>query len=161
MIITGWSQVLSNQTLPAVAAHTLTLCSNSTALLIGGYSFPNNFSSTVSIDSLLTQTTLLLTQSFQVWAFNFSTQHWKELKSCGAAFRGVYGHSAVFDSVSDLVYVYGGLSAPDARHNTGMFVYSVLNERWSIVTPVNSDLDPLFTPPFRYFHTAAPYVTSK
>lgn len=76
-------------------------------------------------------------------------------------FRGIYGHSAVFDSVDKLLYIFGGIAGPDARINSRMLVYSLGNERWSVVPSMHTNPTPLFTPPFLYFHSATPYITSK
>ena len=61
---------------------------------------------------------------------------WSIVATKGAFVTGSFGHSAVYDVTSDLVYVYGGYSLPvdsndiKRRVSSSLFTFSPTTKAW-------------------------------
>lgn len=127
---------------PKLAGHTLTLVKDGehdALILIGGFSPKNGL-------------------SHLAFAYNLTTMHWNVLVARGSSPTGIYGHSSVYHSVSQSVYVFGGYVF-DANGHTEMsnklFALNVPDRTWSEVPPfkeLNRPEDNL--PRARFLHSA-------
>lgn len=127
---------------PRLAGHTLTLVKDNdhdVLLLIGGFSPQNGL-------------------SHLVYKFNLTTAEWTILNSRGSPPIGIYGHSAVYHSSSQAIYVYGGFVYLDndrTRMSNKLFVYHYNQNLWSEMPPFN-ELNRLEEnlPRARFLHSA-------
>ncbi|XP_055897034.1 multiple epidermal growth factor-like domains protein 8 [Biomphalaria glabrata] len=124
----AWTEDNSAQWLPALACHSLTSVGLTNLILIGGFSSENYFSD-------------------KVYEYNASTggkMAWQEHNNGtmrGLVPTGVYGHSAVFDSTSHTIYIFGGyiFLADEWKLSHHLFALDVKDKRWSFIDPENSN----------------------
>ena len=57
-------------------------------------------------------------------------KRWKILESNGALIEGVYGHSAVWDPDTSLVYIYGGLKSDTNRIVSDLLTFDPFQNKW-------------------------------
>lgn len=112
---------------PPLAGHTLTLIKDNDhdiLILIGGFS-PKNGLAHLS------------------YAYNLSTLQWNHVNAKGSAPIGIFGHSAVFHSLSQCIYVFGGYVFQDndrTEMSNKLFVFNYAQKVWSEV-PVFNELN--------------------
>lgn len=127
---------------PPLVGHTLTLIrdqDHDVLLLIGGFSPSNGF-------------------NHCVYAFNLTTSHWSILKASGTAPFGIFGHTAVFHSISKSVYVFGGYAFQSNGKNeisNRLFALDIASRLWSEI-PIFSGINQIEQklPRARFLHSA-------
>lgn len=103
---------------PQLAGQSLTLVKDGEhdiLLLIGGFSPLNGL-------------------SHLTYAFNLTTSQWSILNAIGSAPSGIYGHSAVYHSVSQSVYVFGGYVYQDndrTKISNKLYALNMMFRQWS------------------------------
>eukprot|EP00112_Aurelia_sp_Birch-Aquarium-sp1_P019547 Seg485.7_Seg485.4 transcript_id=Seg485.7_Seg485.4/GoldUCD/mRNA.D3Y31 product="putative protein tag-53" protein_id=Seg485.7_Seg485.4/GoldUCD/D3Y31 len=74
-----------------------------------------------------------------VQQFDMDTLVWSIVATMGAFVTGSFGHSAVYDVTSDLVYVYGGYSLPvdsneiKRKVSSSLFTFSPTSKAWRVM----------------------------
>lgn len=79
---------------PQLAGHTLTLVRNldkESLILIGGFSTSKGLNN-------------------EIWEFNLDLKLWNRIKTTGSFPIGIYGHSTVFHTQTQILYVFGGFT---------------------------------------------------
>uniref|UniRef100_H2YIS7 Multiple EGF-like-domains 8 n=1 Tax=Ciona savignyi TaxID=51511 RepID=H2YIS7_CIOSA len=130
-----WIEILSNATLPAVAGHTITLCSKH-VILLGGYTHSGIINK-------------------QVWSFDIYTHTCKEVKTKGEIV-GMFGHTAVCDKTTHRIFVFGGLHF-ESSQSANLFVYHTRYKRWSKLVSSPQPLNMMF-PAISLFHTGNQFL---
>lgn len=103
---------------PQLAGQSLTLVKDGEhdiLLLIGGFSPLNGL-------------------SHLTYAFNLTTSQWSILNAIGSAPSGIYGHSAVYHSASQSVYVFGGYVYQDndrTKISNKLYALNMMFRQWS------------------------------
>lgn len=127
---------------PPLAGHTLTLVKDNDhdiLVLIGGFSPQHGL-------------------AHLTYKFNLTTAEWITVNSKGSAPIGIYGHSAVYHSASQSIYIFGGYIFVDneiTRMSNKLFVFNYVQNIWSEVPPfseVNRPEENL--PRARFLHSA-------
>lgn len=127
---------------PPLVGHTLTLIrdqDHDVLLLIGGFSLSNGF-------------------NHLVYAYNLTTSHWSIVKASGTSPIGIFGHTAVFHSISKSVYVFGGYAFQSNGKNeisNRLFVLNTASQLWSEI-PIFSGINQIEQklPRARFLHSA-------
>lgn len=140
-----WSEVdvkRSSIRPPRLAGHTLTLIrdgDHDILVLIGGFSPKNGL-------------------SHLTYAFNLSTFQWSTVNATGTAPIGIFGHSAVFHTISQTIYVFGGYVFQDSYRtemSNKLYALNFAHKIWSevpIFDGINRVEDNL--PRARFLHSA-------
>ncbi|XP_076804825.1 multiple epidermal growth factor-like domains protein 8 isoform X1 [Clavelina lepadiformis] len=134
-----WKKIDRYSVPPSLSGHTLTLCSKAEVLLIGGHSSSIGFNN-------------------KVYTFNIERNEWSLANSTGADFLGLYGHTAICDDTTSMLYIFGGLhynytAKSGFSASNILYVYNVLLKRWSILHQGNHNRnEPVVSP--RSFHSA-------
>ncbi|XP_061416595.1 multiple epidermal growth factor-like domains protein 8 [Lethenteron reissneri] len=127
-----WQRIESG-TLPPVAGHTLSEREGDSLLLVGGYSQENGFNS-------------------RVYEYSAARAAWLPLATGGSPPTGLYGHTSVYHSATQALFVFGGyryaLNSVGVSDELHAFHYPSSN--WSLVSPARNA-----KPAPRYFHAAA------
>ena len=142
-----WSEVevaIDSELPVPLAGHTLTFMKDSsekeTLLLIGGFSNITNSE-----------------WSNGIWEFSLSSKKWSKLLTIGAASVGVFGHSTVYHSQSQMLYVFGGYQLIHGKIQISNKLHSlhIAKLAWSEV-PVFHDLNSPedHLPRARFLHSA-------
>ncbi|XP_020278926.1 attractin-like protein 1 isoform X2 [Pseudomyrmex gracilis] len=87
-----------------------------------------------------------------VQEYSLSTREWQIVQTSGFPVKGGYGHSAAYDTHTNLIYVYGGYVSESQSSNlltSRLYSYDPNESRWRLLTSA---------PSARFFHTAA-FVT--
>lgn len=126
---------------PPLAGHTLTLRRNDefeSLILIGGFSPKYGY-----LDF--------------VWEFNLETEIWNKFMKIKNGPIGVYGHTSVYHSKSDSIYVYGGYSY-SINHtfiSNKLYALNYKSRSWSILPSFEDELtDVNLLPQARFLHSA-------
>uniref|UniRef100_A0A0C9R7G4 Megf8_0 protein n=1 Tax=Fopius arisanus TaxID=64838 RepID=A0A0C9R7G4_9HYME len=140
-----WSLVKQDTILkdepPPLAGHTLTLRRNGESeslILIGGFSPKYGY-----LD--------------KVWEFNLETEIWESVKTLGNGPLGVYGHTTVYHTKSDSLYVFGGYTYAVNRTfiSNKLYALNYKSRMWSILPPFDDDSnDGSSLPQARFLHSA-------
>lgn len=127
---------------PPLTGHTLTLIKDGDhdiLVLIGGFSLTSGFNQ-------------------HTFVFNLTTSHWNILDTTGSGPIGIYGHSSVYHSISQTLYVFGGVMF-QTNERIGMsnklYALNVAQRSWSelpIFIGINHLDDNL--PRARFLHSA-------
>eukprot|EP00096_Caligus_rogercresseyi_P010713 TRINITY_DN3998_c0_g2_i1.p1 TRINITY_DN3998_c0_g2~~TRINITY_DN3998_c0_g2_i1.p1 ORF type:complete len:1325 (+),score=211.17 TRINITY_DN3998_c0_g2_i1:165-4139(+) len=83
-----------------------------------------------------------------VQEYHFFNNEWQIVETNGYPVRGGFGHSATYDPVTKLIYVYGGYvstSWNSATLSQDLYSYDNIDKKWKLHQPSNS---------FRYLHSA-------
>ncbi|XP_065349257.1 attractin-like protein 1 isoform X2 [Cloeon dipterum] len=83
-----------------------------------------------------------------VQEYNFGTRTWQVVATKGFPVKGGYGHSSVYDGVSQRIYVYGGYvseSASTALLTNKLFSYDPFTKTWNLL---------MSAPSARFLHSA-------
>ncbi|XP_015121638.1 multiple epidermal growth factor-like domains protein 8 [Diachasma alloeum] len=126
---------------PPLAGHTLTLRRNGESeslILIGGFSPKYGY-----LDN--------------VWEFNLETEIWESVKTLGNGPLGVYGHTTVYHTKSDSLYVFGGYTYAVNRTfiSNKLYALNYKSRTWSILPPFDDDSsDGSSLPQARFLHSA-------
>lgn len=127
---------------PPLAGHTLTLIKDGDLdilILIGGFSPINGF-------------------NHLVYIFNLTTSQWSVLKAIGTSPIGIFGHSTVFHTASQSIYVFGGYAFQHNGRNemsNRLFALNIGSRLWSelpIFSGINHAEENL--PRARFLHSA-------
>ncbi|CAG2100157.1 unnamed protein product [Medioppia subpectinata] len=132
----SWNKLETIEELPPLAAHTLTATDNK-LILIGGYSPEYGF----------------LEKTFE---YNIIEDKWRVLNTSGVRPVGLYGHSAVYHSQSNTIYVFGGVVYDmDKTSISGdLYGFDVNNSVWYRL-PADEQINPIDSrPESRYFHSS-------
>lgn len=140
-----WQEVdekSDNNPPPPLAGHTLTLVRDNehdVIYLVGGFSPQNG-----------------LTHLFYI--FNLTTAEWSIMSAKGSPPVGIFGHSAVFHTASDNIYVFGGYVFHDneqTQMSNKLYVYNLKQKLWNEL-PVFNELNRLEEnlPRARFLHSA-------
>ncbi|XP_069986395.1 attractin-like protein 1 isoform X2 [Penaeus vannamei] len=72
-----------------------------------------------------------------VQEFDFEQGNWETIETRGAVVSGVYGHTAVWDPVTSLVYVHGGLHSITSTSQVVPYLmtYDPVKHIWKLRTP--------------------------
>lgn len=127
---------------PPLTGHTLTLIKDGEhdiLVLIGGFSPMKGFSQ-------------------HTYIFNLTTAHWSILDTFGQSPIGVYGHSAVYHSLSQSVYIFGGYvfyNNEKIGMSNKLYALSVGQRTWSEIA-IFSGINPIESnlPRARALHSA-------
>ncbi|KAF7989739.1 hypothetical protein HCN44_008413 [Aphidius gifuensis] len=126
---------------PPLAGHTLTLRRNQdteSLILIGGFSTSYGY-----LDS--------------VWEFNLETEIWIKLVTAKNGPLGVYGHSAVYHTKTDSIYIFGGYTYEVNKTfiSNKLYALNYKTRTWSALPSFDNDLtDNNLLPQARYLHSA-------
>lgn len=83
-----------------------------------------------------------------VQEYYFGTREWEIIKTVGFPVKGGYGHSSAYDSLTNLIYVYGGYvseSQSTQALTSRLYSYDPNRYVWRMLTSA---------PSARFFHTA-------
>ncbi|KAK0091776.1 hypothetical protein PV326_002712 [Microctonus aethiopoides] len=139
-----WSlikQMPLNDAPPPLAGHTLTLRRNGESeslILIGGFSPKYGY-----LDG--------------VWEFNLESEIWESIKTIGNGPLGVYGHTTVYHSKSDSLYVFGGYTYAVNRTfiSNKLYALNYKSRMWSVLPPFEDEFtDGNTLPQARFLHSA-------
>lgn len=127
---------------PPLVGHTLTLIrdqDHDVLLLIGGFSPSNGFNQLV-------------------YTFNLTTDKWSVLNASGTSPIGIFGHTAVFHSISKSIYVFGGYAfQPNGKNEISnrLFALNTVSRLWSEI-PIFSGINQVGQklPRARFLHSA-------
>lgn len=126
---------------PPVAGHTLSYCKirdRELLLLIGGVSDVEGFLNVI-------------------WEYDVSTGLWSVLKTTGTVPLGLFGHSTVYHSDDNVLYVYGGYSYQVDQVGLfgGLYAFHYPSRVWSLLPPdTKINQNSASRPAPRAFHTA-------
>ncbi|XP_054290142.1 attractin-like protein 1 [Macrosteles quadrilineatus] len=84
-----------------------------------------------------------------VQEYHFGTRVWSIVQTTGFPVKGGYGHSAAWDSITQRIYVYGGLvydSNATPALSQSLYAYEPFTHVWRMLTPATSA---------RFLHTAS------
>ncbi|XP_012063821.1 PREDICTED: multiple epidermal growth factor-like domains protein 8 [Atta cephalotes] len=139
-----WSQIvqdeLKKEPLP-LAGHTLTLRrdgESESLILIGGFSPKYGYLDVI-------------------WEFNLETETWDTVNTVGNGPVGVYGHSTVYHSKSDSLYVFGGYTYAINRTfiSNRLYALNYKTRTWSVLPPFEDEItDGNSLPQARFLHSA-------
>ncbi|XP_015904894.1 attractin-like protein 1 isoform X2 [Parasteatoda tepidariorum] len=79
--------------------------------------------------------------------YNFGSNHWELIVTKGAIVKGGYGHTSVYDSGTQRIYVYGGYHSygAEAALVDFLYAYNSWEYTWVLLTPSQSH---------RYLHSS-------
>ena len=83
-----------------------------------------------------------------VQEYDLNTDEWHVVDTIGYPVRATYGHSSVYDSESNLVFVYGGYASESSLNQAAtnrLYSYHTIDRKWKLLTPA---------PSARYLHSA-------
>lgn len=83
-----------------------------------------------------------------VQEFTFSTRTWRIISTNGYPVKGGYGHSADYDSLTNKVYIYGGIVSENENNqiiSNNLYSYDPKTRVWKLLTAAASG---------RFLHTA-------
>nr|XP_040574735.1 attractin-like [Lepeophtheirus salmonis] len=83
-----------------------------------------------------------------VQEYHFFNNEWQIVETHGYPVRGGFGHSAAYDPVTKLIYVYGGYVSTgwnSATLSQDLYSYDNIDKKWKLHQPSNS---------FRYLHSS-------
>ncbi|XP_055371628.1 attractin-like protein 1 [Condylostylus longicornis] len=115
-----------------------------TATLVPGFGDRSNYQFMVVIFGHSPQFGYLNT----VQEYNFGTREWKIVETYGYAVKGGYGHSAAYDTLTEKIYIYGGIvSESEATQilSNKLYAYDPVSRVWTLLTSA---------PSARFLHTA-------
>lgn len=125
-----WTEIIGSDKPDALAGHTLTAVKdgeNEVLILIGGY---RNGTDPESIAS--------------TWEFSIDKKLWTRLNITGSGPITIFGHSAMYHSWSQVLYVFGGYQIKDGRATMSRSLYTLrkMNGLWTWhVLPVFNELN--------------------
>ncbi|XP_051901341.1 LOW QUALITY PROTEIN: multiple epidermal growth factor-like domains protein 8 [Pristis pectinata] len=121
-----------SELIPPVAGHTITQCRNSSLLLIGGYSPHNGFNN-------------------KLLEYSMDTGSWSVEQHTGTAPTGLYGHTAVYHTPTDAVYVFGGyrFHLETVSASAELYSFHLGTLTWSLLAPSHGS-----KPLSRIFHVS-------
>lgn len=135
-----WIMITEGQQPPPLAGHTLTLQKHQDSeslVLIGGFSLENGFLS-------------------NVWEYDLEKNQWDIIKTKGVLPVGICGHSTVYHSHTQSLYIFGGyLYSPNGTFASNkLFVLNYKTLTWSEL-PTFAELNPNNNlPSARFLHSA-------
>ena len=83
-----------------------------------------------------------------VQEYHFGNKEWGIIETRGYPVKGGYGHSAVLDEFTNLIFVYGGyisMSSSVAQLSNNLYSFEHQKGEWTMLRP---------SPSFRYLHSA-------
>lgn len=83
-----------------------------------------------------------------VQEFVFSTRTWRIIPTKGHPVKGAYGHSADYDPLTNMVYIYGGIISENENNqivSNNLYSYDPKTHVWRLLTGASSS---------RFMHTA-------
>lgn len=83
-----------------------------------------------------------------VQEYNFGTREWRVVTTRGYPVKGGYGHSASYDPLTELIYVYGGIISESESAqllSNKLYSYEPRTSTWTMLVPAATA---------RYLHTA-------
>ena len=86
-----------------------------------------------------------------VQEYHFGNKEWGIIETKGYPVKGGYGHSAVLDELTNLIFVYGGyisMSSSVAQLSNSLYSFEHQKGEWKMLTS---------SPSFRYLHSASIY----
>merc|ERR550519_288165 len=86
-----------------------------------------------------------------VQEYHFGNKEWAIIETKGYPVKGGYGHSAVLDEMSNLIFVYGGyisMSSSVAQLSNSLYSFDHQKGEWKMLSS---------SPSFRYLHSASIY----
>ncbi|XP_058820306.1 multiple epidermal growth factor-like domains protein 8 [Topomyia yanbarensis] len=124
---------------PPLAGHSITLIKEmdkEVLLVIGGFSVDNGMQS-------------------NVWMFDLSSNIWSKVLTSGAKPASIFGHSAVCDPASQILYLFGGIVYIDGktRVSNKLYAFNFNNLKWTEL-PVFVNRLSDHVPQARYLHSA-------
>ena len=72
-----------------------------------------------------------------VQEYNFENMEWGIIETRGHPVKGGYGHSAVLDEYTNLIYVYGGyisVSSSEAKLSNNLYSFEYQKGEWTILS---------------------------
>ena len=72
-----------------------------------------------------------------VQEYNFETMEWGIIETRGYPVKGRYGHSAVLDEYTNLIYVYGGLtsvSSSSYKLSSSLYSFEYQTGEWTMLS---------------------------
>ena len=131
-----WTKLETSHDLPPLTGHTLTTAGNK-LILIGGYSSENGFLQ-------------------KVFEYDLIDESWRVINTTGVGPVGIYGHSTVYHSNSDILYVFGGVVYDMDKTSVSGDLYALdLNRSVWYRLPADEQINPFGSRPEpRYLHSA-------
>ena len=72
-----------------------------------------------------------------VQEYNFENMEWQMIETRGYPVKGGYGHSAVLDEYTNLIYVYGGyisVSRSEAKLSNNLYSFEYQKGEWTMLS---------------------------